>query len=180
MFTFPIHKKPSPNCDERPVNTDIELLVVHYISLPANVFRGRHVEDLFLNKLDVHAHPSFIDLKGLKVSAHFFIRRSGKVIQFVDTYRRAWHAGSSSFLGRERCNDFSIGIELEGSSDQPFTASQYARLCALTTLLTKSHPLKFVVGHSDIAPVRKVDPGPHFDWPKFLASVENTGLRRPF
>jgi N-acetyl-anhydromuramoyl-L-alanine amidase len=180
MFTFPVHQQPSPNCDDRPAKTEIELLVVHYISLPANVFRGGYVQDLFLNKLDVQAHPSFAQLKGLKVSAHFFIRRSGKVIQFVDSHMRAWHAGVSSFRGRERCNDFSIGIELEGSGDRPFTASQYVRLCKLTTQLAKVHPLKFVVGHSDIAPGRKVDPGPHFNWSKFLASIESTGLRRPF
>jgi N-acetyl-anhydromuramoyl-L-alanine amidase len=177
---FPLHKIASPNCDARPAGVAIDLLVVHYISLPANVFRGNHVQDLFLNRLDLNAHPSFSSLRGLKVSSHFFVRRSGKVIQFVETDDRAWHAGESSFLGKDRCNDFSIGIEMEGSGDQCFTASQYARLTALTKYLAQKHPLKYATGHSDIAPSRKQDPGPYFDWSLFLSNIASTGLTKPF
>jgi N-acetyl-anhydromuramoyl-L-alanine amidase len=116
----------------------------------------------------------------VKVSAHFFLRRNGQLIQFVDCKKRAWHAGVSKFLGVERCNDFSIGIEVEGSSEYSYTKKQYQRLAKLTKSLCMFYPLKYVAGHSDIAPLRKQDPGPYFDWPAFLKSVESTGLRRPF
>jgi N-acetyl-anhydromuramoyl-L-alanine amidase len=179
-LTFPVHQIKSPNFDARPEGVAVDLLVVHYISLPANVFRGNHVQDLFLNRLDLNAHHSFASLKGLRVSSHFFVRRSGKVIQFVDTNDRAWHAGESSFLGKERCNDFSIGVEMEGSGDQSFTASQYSRLVGLAKYLAQKHPLKYVAGHSDIAPYRKQDPGPCFDWSHFLSNIASTGLTKPF
>jgi N-acetyl-anhydromuramoyl-L-alanine amidase len=175
-----VHRLESPNFDERPVSVAPSLLVMHYISLPENIFNGSCVEDFFLNRLETTAHASFHQLVGVKVSSHFFLRRNGKLIQFVDCDKRAWHAGVSSFLGAERCNDFSIGIEIEGSSDYPYTKKQYQRLAKLTKLLCRFYPLKYVAGHSDIAPTRKQDPGPHFDWSAFLKSVEDTGLVRPF
>jgi N-acetyl-anhydromuramoyl-L-alanine amidase len=175
-----VQRRDSPNFDDRPTGIVPSLLVIHYISLPANVFRGPHVEDFFLNKLDTSAHESFQALVGVKVSAHFFLRRDGQLLQFVDCKKRAWHAGVSKFLGVERCNDFSIGIEVEGSSEYSYTKKQYQRLAKLTKSLCMFYPLKYVAGHSDIAPLRKQDPGPHFDWPAFLKSVESTGLRRPF
>lgn len=158
----------------------IDLLVLHYISLPANVMSGTCVEELFCNRLNPQQHPDFVLLSGLRVSAHFFLRRNGELIQFVSCDHRAWHAGLSSFLGRARCNDFSIGIEIEGSSDVAFTDRQYRRLQKLTVALCAAYPLAKVAGHSDIAPARKQDPGPLFDWRRFLKSVENTPLSRPF
>jgi N-acetyl-anhydromuramoyl-L-alanine amidase len=175
-----VHRRGSPNFDERPAGTSITLLVLHYISLPANKFSGSCVEDFFLNQLDVTAHESFQPLVGVKVSAHFFLRRNGQLIQFVNCEKRAWHAGVSKFLDTERCNDFSIGIEIEGSGDYSYTKKQYQRLAKLTKLLCMFYPLKYVAGHSDIAPGRKQDPGPHFDWATYLKSVESTGLSRPF
>jgi N-acetyl-anhydromuramoyl-L-alanine amidase len=174
-----VHRRDSPNFDDRPAATAITLLVMHYISLPANKFSGSYVEDFFLNRLDVTAHESLQQLAGVKVSAHFFLRRNGQLIQFVNCEKRAWHAGVSKFLGTARCNDFSIGIEIEGSGDYPYTKKQYQRLAKLTKLLCMFYPLKYVAGHSDIAPDRKQDPGPHFDWAAYLSSVESTGLRRP-
>jgi N-acetyl-anhydromuramoyl-L-alanine amidase len=175
-----VHRRESPNFDDRPDGIRPSLLVLHYISLPANKFSGTHVEEFFLNRLDTSAHPSFRELAGVKVSAHFFLRRSGQLLQFVDCDKRAWHAGVSKFLMQERCNDFSIGVEIEGSGDFAYTKKQYQRLVKLTKLLCMFYPLKYVAGHSDIAPGRKQDPGPHFDWPRFLGSVENTGLERPY
>jgi N-acetyl-anhydromuramoyl-L-alanine amidase len=175
-----VHRRDSPNFDPRPAGTIISLLVIHYISLPANQFSGSYVEDFFLNQLDITAHDSFQQLAGVKVSAHFFLRRNGQLIQFVDCEKRAWHAGVSKFLGTVRCNDFSIGIEIEGSGDYSYTKKQYQRLARLTKLLCMFYPLKYVAGHSDIAPDRKQDPGPHFDWAAYLKSVESTGLCRPF
>jgi N-acetyl-anhydromuramoyl-L-alanine amidase len=175
-----VHRRDSPNFDARPPGMLPHLLVLHYISLPANQFSGSYVEDFFLNRLDVSAHPSFHQLAGVKVSAHFFLRRNGKVIQFVDCDKRAWHAGVSEFLNQERCNDFSIGIEIEGSSDFDYTDKQYERLAKLTKSLCMFYPLKYVAGHSDIAPLRKQDPGPRFNWLRFLKSVEDTRLVRPF
>jgi N-acetyl-anhydromuramoyl-L-alanine amidase len=157
----------SPNFDERPSGLAIELLVIHYISLPAGRFSGSCVEDLFLNRLDSNLHPSFAELKGLKVSAHFLIRRSGALIQFVSCDQRAWHAGQSEFEGRKACNDFSIGVEMEGDGEHPFTKRQYQRLSTLTRSLAARYPLVHVRGHSDIAPGRKQDPGPFFDWQQF-------------
>ena len=160
---------PSPNCDARPEGTAIELVVLHNISLPPGVFDGNAVIDLFTNRLDWDAHPYYAGIRGLEVSAHFFIRRDGSLIQFVPCTQRAWHAGASNWQGRERCNDFSIGIELEGTDDLPFTDAQYATLLPLLNTLKAAYPIRAVVGHSDIAPGRKTDPGPHFAWQRLDA-----------
>jgi AmpD protein len=156
----------SPHCDPRPCRdlSDITLLVIHNISLPGGCFGGPHVSDLFTGRIDYNADPSFADLRGLKVSSHFFVRRDGRVIQYVSADHRAWHAGRSSFRGREKCNDYSIGVELEGSDDTPFAAAQYAALAVLTVALQARYPLTDVQGHEQIAPGRKTDPGPLFDW----------------
>lgn len=160
---------PSPNCDERPAGTRVELIVVHAISLPPEQFGGPEIEQLFTNTLDPDAHPYFAGIRDLRVSSHFVIRRDGELIQFVPCDKRAWHAGRSTWRGRERCNDFSVGIELEGSDCQPFEAAQYRVLAALIARLCERYPVSpsaGIVGHSDIAPGRKTDPGPHFDWPR--------------
>jgi AmpD protein len=156
----------SPHYDPRPCQglADITLLVIHNISLPGGSFGGPHVSDLFTGRIDYNADPSFADLRGLKVSSHFFIRRDGRVIQYVSADDRAWHAGQSSFCGREKCNDYSIGIELEGTDDTPFEPAQYAALAALTLALQARYPLADVRGHEHIARGRKTDPGPLFDW----------------
>lgn len=161
---------PSPNCDDRP-NGAIELLVVHNISLPPGEFGGDGVRQLFTNTLDVGAHPFYQTIAGLKVSAHFFVRRNGWVVQFVPCMKRAWHAGESCWQGKSRCNDFSIGIELEGSDFVPFTAEQYGTLIHLTAALRETYPIRGIAGHSDIAPRRKTDPGPHFEWARYLAGL---------
>lgn len=165
---------PSPNHDERPEGTAIELLVVHGISLPPGEFGGSGVEELFTNSLDHGAHPYYEQLRGMRVSAHFFIRRDGEIIQFVPCSRRAWHAGISSWCGRERCNDFSVGVELEGADESPYDDAQYAALAHLAAALQRTYPIRDILGHSDIAPGRKTDPGPTFEWPRLralLASV---------
>jgi len=162
---------PSPNCDERPEGTAIRLIVIHNISLPPGVFDGDAVIDLFTNRLDWDAHPYYQGIRGLRVSAHFFIRRDGTLIQFVPCALRAWHAGASCWLGNKCCNDFSIGIELEGADDLPFTDAQYAALAPLVKLLKQAYPIQAVVGHSDIAPGRKTDPGPHFAWQRLDENV---------
>ncbi|MBI4998606.1 MAG: 1,6-anhydro-N-acetylmuramyl-L-alanine amidase AmpD [Rhodocyclales bacterium] len=154
----------SPNQDQRPAGEPIRLLVIHAISLPPGQFGGDGVERLFTNSLDPEGHPYYRDIHALKVSAHFFIRRDGRVIQFVPTARRAWHAGLSSWRGRERCNDFSLGIELEGCDDLPFAPIQYIRLARLIRVLRRNFAIEEIVGHADIAPNRKTDPGPCFDW----------------
>lgn len=160
---------PSPNCDERPPNVDIDLLVVHAISLPPGQFGGAAIEALFQNRLDPTLHPYYAALEGQRVSAHFLVRRNGALLQFVPCSKRAWHAGVSSWAGRERCNDFSIGVELEGTDDVPFESLQYDALARLTRALTGRYAINEIAGHSDVAPGRKTDPGPHFDWPKFRA-----------
>lgn len=157
----------SPNYDARPQGLTPSLLVVHNISLPPGVFGGPYVADLFLNRLSVDAHPWFKQVHGLKVSAHFFVRRDGSVVQFVSTDQRAWHAGVSHFNGRERCNDYSVGIELEGTDTLAYTAAQYLALGHLSCTLQARYPLLAVRGHEHIAPGRKTDPGPAFDWPRF-------------
>ena len=162
---------PSPNCDARPEGAAIELIVIHNISLPPGVFDGDAVIDLFTNRLDWDAHPYYQGIRGLEVSAHFFIRRDGTLIQFVPCTLRAWHAGVSSWQERERCNDFSIGIELEGTDDLPFTEAQYATLIPLVQSLQQAYPIQAVVGHSDIAAGRKTDPGPHFAWQRLHENV---------
>lgn len=158
----------SPNFDARPAGVAIDLLVVHAISLPPDRFGGSAIEQLFTNRLDADADPYFATVAHLRVSAHFLIRRGGELIQFVPCGARAWHAGVSSWQGRERCNDFSIGVELEGCDTTPFEAAQYRRLATLVRALRRRYPLTYIAGHSDIAPGRKSDPGPHFDWARFL------------
>lgn len=160
----------SPHCDAREHPEDVSLLVVHGISLPPGEFGGPYVDALFRGELDFDAHPYFQGLRGLRVSAHLLIRRDGEVLQYVPFHRRAWHAGLSSFAGRERCNDFSIGIELEGTDDQAYTDDQYRHLAGIAAALSSRYPAltpERIVGHSDIAPGRKTDPGPAFDWPRF-------------
>ncbi len=159
----------SPNCDDRPAAAKVSLLVIHGISLPPGRFGGDGVLGLFTNTLDWTAHPYYATLRGLRVSAHFFVRRTGQIIQFVPCGRRAWHAGQSSWRGRPRCNDFSIGVELEGCDVRPYTARQYARLVALAAALARRYPITAIVGHSDIAPGRKTDPGSAFDWGRLRA-----------
>lgn len=154
----------SPNQDDRPEGDTPTLLVLHNISLPPQEFGGPYIRDFFQNKLDISAHPWFENIRDLKVSAHFLIQRTGHIIQFVPTTRRAWHAGVSRFKDRERCNDFSIGIELEGSDFEPFTEAQYRELSRLSRALRMRHNLRAVRGHEHIAPGRKTDPGPFFDW----------------
>lgn len=168
----------SPNCDERPIGTDISLLVIHNISLPPNDFGGDGVIELFTNQIDPQAHPYYQSLQELKVSAHFFIRRDGTTIQFVSCHDRAWHAGVSSWQGKDRCNDFSIGIELEGSNITPFTDAQYTTLIALTQCVNDRYPIKDIAGHSDIAPGRKTDPGPCFEWRRYSARINRSDLFR--
>lgn len=157
----------SPNCDERPAGVAVELLVIHAISLPPGEYGGTDIEDFFTNRLDLAGHPYFAEISELRVSAHFLVRRSGACVQFVPCAKRAWHAGASTWRGRARCNDFSIGIELEGTDDTPFEAAQYAALGRLTRLLFDAYPLQDIAGHSDIAPGRKTDPGPFFDWDRY-------------
>ncbi len=158
----------SPNFDARPAGMPVELLVVHNISLPPHQFGGEAVIDLFLNRLDLDAHPFYAAwLRDVRVCAHIYIRRDGELIQFVSCDDRAWHAGVSEWRGRGRCNDFSIGIELEGSDLVPFRDAQYATLAAVARELQAHYPIAQIVGHSDIAPGRKSDPGPFFDWDRF-------------
>ncbi len=157
-------REPSPNFDARPPGTAVDLAVVHNISLPPHQFGGEFVADLFLNRLDPLAHPFFATLAGVRVSSHFYIRRTGEIVQFVSCDGRAWHAGQSRWRGRERCNDFSVGIELEGSDLVPFRDAQYLALDRLLRAVRRQYPVRAVTGHSDIAPGRKTDPGPFFDW----------------
>lgn len=164
-----IEHMPSPNCDPRPEGVEADLLVIHNISLPPREYGGQYIADLFANRLDCDAHPYFDRLRGMKVSAHFLIRRDGCTIQFVPIGLRAWHAGQSRFGERERCNDFSIGIELEGSDFEGFSDEQYRQLALLTCALQQAAPLIHVAGHEHIAPGRKSDPGPHFDWNRYRA-----------
>ncbi len=158
---------PSPNQDDRPDGTEPELVVVHCISLPPGQFGGPYIEQLFTNRLDPAAHPYFAEIADMAVSAHLLIRRDGGLVQFVPFHRRAWHAGASCYEGRERCNDFSIGIELEGKDDGDYEDEQYVALVAVVEALGRAYPAirpERIAGHSDIAPGRKADPGPGFDW----------------
>jgi AmpD protein len=161
----------SPNHDERPPGEEATLLVVHSISLPPGEYGGDAIERFFTNRLDPAAHPYFQEIRALKVSSHFLIRRGGELVQFVPTSRRAWHAGVSRWRARERCNDFSIGVELEGVDDAPFEDAQYQTLVELVIALRARYPLGSLAAHSDIAPGRKTDPGCGFDWPRFLAAL---------
>jgi AmpD protein len=163
----------SPNHDARPASVAITLIVVHGISLPPGEFGGDDVVRLFTNRLEASAHPAYATIAQLRVSAHFLIRRDGSLIQFVDCARRAWHAGVSTWQGRPRCNDYSIGIELEGTDERRYTARQYARLARLVRLLQRRYPIANVVGHSDVSPGRKTDPGPAFDWPRLRALLDS-------
>ncbi|MCB1801708.1 MAG: 1,6-anhydro-N-acetylmuramyl-L-alanine amidase AmpD [Gammaproteobacteria bacterium] len=172
----------SPNADERPPGSEIELLVIHNISLPPNEFGGGNIHRLFTNRLDPAAHPYFASIADLRVSAHLLIERDGRTTQFVALERRAWHAGQSQFCGRERCNDFSIGIELEGTDELPFSDAQYERLVALTRTIRRIFPRigdDNIVGHSDIAPGRKTDPGPFFAWDRFRTQLAAAETRPP-
>ena len=161
----------SPNHDERPAGEPPTLLVVHSISLPPGEYGGDAIERLFTNRLEASAHPYFREIEGLRVSSHFLVRRDGELVQFVPVERRAWHAGESRWRARARCNDFSIGVELEGTDDGPFAAPQYATLAALIRALRARLPLREVAAHSDIAPGRKTDPGPAFDWARLFAEL---------
>jgi AmpD protein len=154
----------SPNCDARPAGALVELIVIHNISLPPGEFGGTAIEDLFLNRLDATAHAYYAGIAHLRVSAHFLLRRDGEIMQFVPCAQRAWHAGASQWRGRGRCNDFSVGIELEGTDEIPFEDAQYACLAGLIAALRDRYPIADVTGHSDIAPGRKTDPGPAFEW----------------
>jgi N-acetyl-anhydromuramoyl-L-alanine amidase len=165
---------PSPNCNDRPNPDDISLLVIHNISLPPGQFGGPHIDALFCNVLDGLAHPYFAEICQLRVSSHLLIRRDGVVVQYVPFNRKAWHAGASSFEGRPECNEYSIGIELEGTDDIPFTDRQYQQLAHITRLLMTAYPAitpARITGHADIAPGRKTDPGPCFDWGRYRAMI---------
>ena len=155
---------PSPNFDARPTGTTVTLVVLHSISLPPGVYGGDAVERLFCNQLDWDAHPYYKGIRGMRVSAHFLLRRDGALLQFVSCDERAWHAGRSVWRGREECNDHSIGIELEGLEGERFELAQYARLAVLLRALSARYPIEEVVGHEDVAPGRKFDPGAGFDW----------------
>ena len=165
---------PSPNYNQRPQQTEIQLVVVHNISLPPSQFGGGYIEQFFQNQLDWSQHPYFQTIKGMQVSAHLLILRSGEVLQFVNFNDRAWHAGRSTYLAKKECNDYSIGIELEGSDDLPFDETQYTVLAQVTAALQAAYPkiLQHLAGHSDIAPGRKTDPGPFFDWVKFRTLLQ--------
>lgn len=175
-----VERLPSPHFSSRELDEEISLLVIHNISLPAGQFGKNYISDLFLGQLDCDAHASFHDLKDIEVSAHCLIRRDGRVIQYVSFNDKAWHAGISSFNNRDRCNDYSIGIELEGTDDIPYTAAQYQQLIVLTLCLQDQFPaiiMDNVVGHCDIAPVRKTDPGPVFDWQYFRQCLTDQATR---
>jgi AmpD protein len=174
-----IQKIPSPNFSSRD-GRQVDMIVIHTASLPAAEFGTGYVVDLFLNRLDLTLHPSFKELEGLRVSAHYFIDREGKVVELVDPDQMAWHAGVSSFEGREGCNPFSIGIELEGTPKHRITDEQYRSLQELCVLLMKRYPLitpERIVGHSDIAPGRKEDPGPFFPWGRLRDALRNSKVK---
>lgn len=165
----------SPNCSSRPEGEVISLLVIHNISLPPGQFGGPYIDHFFCNQLDCSSHEFFDEIKDLKVSSHLLIRRGGEVTQYVPFNKKAWHAGESNFEGREACNTYSIGIELEGSDNEAFTSEQYQQLIAVSEALIKSYPeinVDRIIGHSDIAPGRKTDPGPFFDWLSYKESLE--------
>ena len=174
----------SPNQDVRPENVSPDLVVIHHISLPPSEFReknsSQHIVDFFQNRLDSTLHPYFEEISGQKVSSHFLITRSGELIQFVSTQNKAWHAGVSSFMGRGKCNDFSIGIELEGDGETPFEEEQYQALKKLILILENQYPNLQFAGHSDIAPERKTDPGVYFDWKKFQKETNISQKNLPY
>ena len=176
-------RQPSPNFNERPDPADVSLIVVHGISLPPRQFGGPHIDELFCNRLDAGGHPYFASVCELQVSSHFLIRRDGELIQYVPCDKRAWHAGQSHWQGRDNCNDFAIGVELEGDDHIPYTGQQYRRLAELIMLLRKHYPHiaeSAVVGHEHIAPGRKTDPGPAFDWHFLEQCLSQAGAGRAF
>ena len=175
----PAHALPSPNWGPRPDGSAVSLIVVHSISLPPGRFDGAFVQALFTNTLDWDAHPYFQTIRGLEVSAHFFIRRDGALWQFVSVDDRAWHAGASCFGGRDNCNDYSVGIELEGLEGGRFEPAQYAALAPLCRALAARHPIAAIAGHEHIAPGRKHDPGPGFDWPRLRRALRWPAHRFP-
>ena len=171
----PARQCPSPNQDDRPTDADPELIIIHGISLPPGEFGGDQIESLFTNCLDWKAHPYFNEIEGLEVSSHLLLRRDGELVQFVPFGRRAWHAGDSSFRGRSCCNDFSIGIELEGADDVPYSDEQYARLPLVIAAIIDAYPAispRCIAGHCDVSPGRKTDPGPAFDWLRLYDGLE--------
>lgn len=170
---------PSPNFNQRPQQTEIQLVVIHNISLPPSQFGGGYIEQFFQNRLDWSAHPYFQTIEGMQVSAHLLILRSGEVLQCVNFNDRAWHAGRSSYLAKPECNDYSIGIELEGSDDLTFEAIQYQVLAEVVSALQQAYPKiqRHLAGHSDIAPGRKTDPGPYFDWSRFRSLLRDCNSR---
>ena len=185
MLSSPVHcVRQSPHCDQRPDGERISLLVVHNISLPPGQFvpagaQQRHIDDFFLGQLDVAAHPFFAEIAHLRVSAHCVIWRDGQIWQYVPFAKRAWHAGVSCFDGRDQCNDFSIGIELEGTDDLPYTDAQYQSLTRLTRWLMQQYPAitpERITGHQHIAPTRKTDPGPAFDWQRYRVALQESTL----
>ncbi len=170
-----IAHEPSPNHSPRPTGSKIELIVIHNISLPPQQYGDNWITDLFCNRLDPDAHPYFKEIAHLEVSSHLLIRRDGSIIQYVPITESAWHAGQSCFNGKERCNEFSIGIELEGSDFEPFTEKQYEKLINITNLLISHYPCikeGNITGHSNIAPGRKTDPGPYFDWKRLTKNLK--------
>ncbi|SDM24477.1 AmpD protein [Oryzisolibacter propanilivorax] len=169
----------SPNHGPRPPGAEVDLLVLHSISLPPGEYGGGQVQQLFTNRLDWDAHPYFRTIRGLQVSSHFFIERTGQLWQFVDVQRRAWHAGRSHYRGRGSCNDDSIGIELEGLEGLAFEEPQYAALLELCTALLARHPVRFIAGHEHIAPARKHDPGAGFNWPRLTRPMAGRGVLFP-
>ncbi|MGX0937727.1 N-acetyl-anhydromuramoyl-L-alanine amidase [Cupriavidus metallidurans] len=171
---------PSPNFDARPEGMAVDVVVLHNISLPPGQFGSDDIEAFFQNRLDATRHPFFETIRDVRVSAHFLIRRDGEPVQFVACTQRAWHAGQSDYCGRQRCNDFSIGIEIEGADDQPFTPAQYETVAALVSALRAAYPIQGVAGHSDIAPGRKTDPGPHFDWSRFAKQAALPPAMMPY
>jgi len=169
-WLIPARRAPSPSCGPRPPACEPELLVIHNISLPPGCYGGDHIERFFTNCLDWTEHAYFEEIRGMEVSAHLLVRRSGEVLQFVPVDERAWHAGQSSYDGRDNCNDFSIGIELEGCDDDAYTDAQYEQLATITAALLSHYPglsADRIAGHSEISPGRKTDPGPAFDWQRY-------------
>ncbi|MBY6192124.1 1,6-anhydro-N-acetylmuramyl-L-alanine amidase AmpD [Microbulbifer agarilyticus] len=170
-----VRRVASPHCNARPDNTDVDLLVIHSISLPPGQYGGAFIDEFFLGHLDIDAHPYFAEIATLRVSAHLLIDRNGRVTQYVPFTARAWHAGQSTFCGRDNCNDFSIGIELEGLDTDTFTAEQYTALAEVTAAIVEEYPgidRSRITGHSDIAPGRKLDPGPGFHWSQYFHELD--------
>ncbi|MBN1237291.1 MAG: 1,6-anhydro-N-acetylmuramyl-L-alanine amidase AmpD [Gammaproteobacteria bacterium] len=173
-----VRRVPSPNCDARPPGSAPELIVVHGISLPPKDFGGRWIDDLFVNQLDRRAHPYFETISDLTVSAHVLVTRDGRPTQYVSFDQRAWHAGESCWRGRRACNDFAVGIELEGADDVPYAPQQYDTLARIVAALRRAYPTlrdAEIVGHSDVAPGRKTDPGPAFDWERLMSLLKLAG-----